>query len=185
MLRTNVNRKKRENYRCAIFGSLTEQHDKRDRFAQKDDENHAQAPPVPQGATMILLRFLSILAGCLVMMAPPVLLSEGSGGPRFFDGRTVLVMMAALAVVSASFFYIGFAAKKMRKSATLRAIGALLLAVPFAGSTALLWRGGQPTELWGAGLLFCFTTLLFVAFVFPAGQRHKHRPMRRRESLAS
>jgi hypothetical protein len=133
---------------------------------------------------MILLRFMSVLAACLVMMAPPLLLSDDSSGPLFYDGLTVVAVIAGLALVSGSFFYIGFAARKMRKSPRLRAVGALLLAAPFAGSVVTLWRGEDPLHLWGAGLLFCFTTLLFVAFIFPAGQPRKQRPMRRRESLA-
>jgi hypothetical protein len=153
--------------------------------ALKDDENHAQVPPASQGEIVILLRVLSVLAGCLVMLAPPMLLAEGSTGPKFFDGRTVMELMAILALMSASFFFFGFTARKMRKSPRLRAIGGLMLTVPFAGSVAMLWRADESAELWAAGLLFFFTTLLFVAFVFPAGRAGKHRPMRRRESLAS
>jgi hypothetical protein len=133
---------------------------------------------------MILLRLLSILAGCLVMMSPALFMSGGSSGPASFDGGTVIGAITGLALVSAAFFFVGFAGRKMKKSAHLRATAAALLAVPFLASMVILWRGGQDAELWAAALLCGVSAVLFVAFVFPAQHARKHRPMRRRESLA-
>jgi peptidoglycan/LPS O-acetylase OafA/YrhL len=133
---------------------------------------------------MILLRLLSILAGCLVMVAPALFMSGASAGPAFFDGRTVLGAMTGLTVVAAAFFFVGFAGQKMRKSAGLRAAAALLLAVPFLVGVAVLWLGGHDSELWSGALLCSITAVLFVALVFPAQHSRKHRPLRRRESLA-
>jgi hypothetical protein len=132
--------------------------------------------------TMILLRFLAILAGALVMMAPPMFMFAGATGPHFFDGRTVLTAMAGLALVAASFLFIGAAGDRMRKSARLRSIGGLLLAMPLAASCALLWRGNDELELWLGALAFCFAAVLFVAFVFPAVNTRNYRPLRAREA---
>jgi hypothetical protein len=133
---------------------------------------------------MILLRLLSILAGCLVMVAPALFMSGASTGPAFFDGRTVLGAMSGLAVVAAAFFYVGVAGPRMRRSAGLRTVAMLLLAVPFLAGLAVLWRGAQASELWAGALLCSVTAMLFLAFVFPAQGSRKHRPLRRRESLA-
>jgi hypothetical protein len=169
----------------AIVRRETEQNKKTPITTQKDDEKTAQAPSVSTGAGMILLRCLSILAGCLVMMSPTLFMSGGSSGPAFFDGRTVFGIITGLALVSAAFFFVGFAGRKMRKSARLRGIAGALLAVPFLAGMAVLWRGGGEATLWASAALCIFTTVLFIAFVFPAQHARKHRPMRRRESLAS
>jgi hypothetical protein len=132
---------------------------------------------------MILLRLLSFVAGGLVMVVPPMYLSGGTGGP-VFDGPTAIAAMAGLALVASSYFFIGFAGDRMRKSPLLRFVGALLLAVPCAAAGAVLWHGGEEPLLWLSALLFCCTAVLFVTFVVPVERPHKQRPMRRRESLA-
>jgi hypothetical protein len=134
---------------------------------------------------MIQLRLLSILGGFLVLLAPTLLLWQGGGKPLSLDGTSVIGAMFALVVVAASFFYIGVYAREMRRSARLRVLGGVLLVAPFAASIAVLWRSSDDLELWASGLLFCFTAVLFLAFVFPASQSRKHRPMRSRESLAN
>jgi hypothetical protein len=134
---------------------------------------------------MILLRLLSILAGCLVMVSPALFLSGGSAGPAFFDGRTVFGVITGLALVAAAFFFVGFAGQQIHKSAQLRAVAGALLAAPFLAGVAVLWRGGGAAILWASALLCCISAVLFIAFVFPAQRSRKHRPMRRRESLAS
>jgi hypothetical protein len=128
---------------------------------------------------MILLRFLSILAGGLVLVAPALFMSAGT------DGRTVFGAFAGLALVAGTFFFVGLAGSKIRKSARLRAAAAALLAVPFLGSVGILWRGAQLSTLFASALLCSFVAVLFITFVFPAQHARKHRPMRRREPLAS
>jgi hypothetical protein len=132
---------------------------------------------------MFLFRFLSFLAGILVFVVPPLFLFENSTGPQFFDGRTVLATMAALGLVALSFFYIGFAGDKMRKSLRLRWVGGVLLCVPSLGGAVTLCRGGEDEVLWMSALMFGFSVLLFVNFVYPATHMRRQRPMRRRESL--
>jgi len=129
---------------------------------------------------MILLRFLSMLAGALVLVAPPLFIFSGSA-PTYFDGRTVLIMMLGLTLVAGSFFFIGFAGGRMKKSARVRSIGALLLAAPFTASVAVLWRTTKPELLWLAGLLLCFTVMLFLSVLFPAAGGRRQRSMRARE----
>ncbi|MFL6673910.1 MAG: hypothetical protein ACJ8LG_11550 [Massilia sp.] len=131
---------------------------------------------------MILLRFLSILAGAVVLVAPPIFMFAGATGPHFFDGSTVLAAMAGLVLVAASFFFVGVAGDRMRKSAQLRVVGGLLLGVPLAAGCAVLWRGNDELQLWLGALAFCFAAVLFVAFVFPAVNARKYRPLRARES---
>lgn len=131
---------------------------------------------------MILLRLLSIVAGGLILVTPPLFLFVGKAGPEYFDGKTVLGTLAGLALVAFTFLFIGFAGDRMRKSAPLRTLGGLLLAVPFVGSVAVLLRSTDVRLLWLSGVLLCVTVVLFVAFVFPATNSRKHRPLRRREA---
>jgi CHASE2 domain-containing sensor protein len=128
---------------------------------------------------MILLRFLSFLAGALVLVSPALFMSGGS------DGRTVFGTFAGLALVAAAFVFVGVAGRKIRKSPRLRAITGALLAVPFMGGMGIMWRGAQFSTLWASALLCSFVAVLFITFVFPAQHARKHRPMRRREPLAS
>lgn len=131
---------------------------------------------------MILLRFLSILAGALVMLAPPLFLFSGTSAPAFFDTRTVLMMVAVLAAVAAIFFFIGVAGARMKRSASLRTLGAILLAVPFTASVAVLFRSHEADLLWLSGLLLAFTVMLFAMLMFPNAGANKHRALRARET---
>jgi peptidoglycan/LPS O-acetylase OafA/YrhL len=130
---------------------------------------------------MILLRLLSILAGGLILVIPPMFMFAHGTGQQFFDPLTVSIKLAEGALLASSFFFIGFAGDRMRKSGPLRALGALLLAVPFIGGIAMLVRADDEWMLWLAATLICLAAVLFVAFVFPAVGSEKHRPMRRRE----
>lgn len=131
---------------------------------------------------MILLRFLSLLAGALLLVLPPLLIFGSAAKPEFYDARTVAGMLAALALLATSFFFIGLAGDRMRKSSALRTIGALLLALPFLAGLALLVRADGVALMVGGALLVTLATTLFAGFVFPAGGSGKHRPMRRREA---
>jgi hypothetical protein len=133
---------------------------------------------------MILLRVLSILAGCLVLIVPPLLMVNEADGPRFFEAATVYMGMAGLVLVAASFVFVGFASTKIKRSPRLRALAALALAVPFAASAAMLWLGGEAEELLASAVMSSFTAMLFVAFVYPARKSRKRRWMRRRASMA-
>lgn len=131
---------------------------------------------------MILLRLLSAALGTMVLVAAPSALFSGSGA-AFSEGWQAFAFLISLALVSASFFFIGFAGRKMKKSPRLRAIGAALLAIPFIGSSMMIWRGGDEAALWVSGTMLCFTILLFVVFVVPEAGLQRRRPMRKREPV--
>jgi hypothetical protein len=129
---------------------------------------------------MIALRLLSILAGFLVLIVPAVLLADaGLGG---MPGMTAIAALGGLALVSGSFIYIGMAGDRMRRNGRARMLGALLLAVPIAGSLVVMASRKDANLLWGSGALLAFSLMLFLVFVFPAVER-RQRPMRRREGL--
>jgi peptidoglycan/LPS O-acetylase OafA/YrhL len=130
---------------------------------------------------MILLRFLALLAGGLLLVAAPIALFSNDSS---IDGWAALATLIGLALVAGTFFFVAIAGGRMKKSPQLRRTGALLLALPFAVSVTVLWRGGDEVEMWASALLFCFNALLFLSFVFPLDGTHKQRPMRRREPLA-
>lgn len=130
---------------------------------------------------MILFRFLSILAGALVLVVPPLFLFSGAPAPELFDGRTVPLMIAGLPLVASSFFFIGLARRPREKSAPLRMLDAAPLAVPFTASVAMLWRADQPGPLWLAGLLLCFSLVLLMMILFPAEDQGQLRSSRARE----
>lgn len=127
---------------------------------------------------MIALRMLALLAGFLVLILPTAVLADAhtAGMP----GTTAIAGLGALALVSASFVYVGMAGDRMRRSARARMLGAVLLAIPMLGSLVLLATFKDVKLLCGSGALLVFSLLLFMGFVFPAAGR-RQRPMRRRE----
>jgi hypothetical protein len=131
---------------------------------------------------MIVLRFLSAALGTMVLVAAPIILFSGTGA-EFSEGGQAFAFVIALALVAASFFFIGIAGRSMMKSPLLRAIGAGLLAVPFIASSMMVWRGGDVAELWASGTMLCFTILLFVVFVVQPASPNQRRPMRQREPV--
>ena len=128
---------------------------------------------------MIALRLLALLAGAVVLVAPAVVLADASAG---MPGTTVAAALLGVALVSASFIYIAMAGDRMRRNPRARMLGALLLAVPIAGSLMLMASHKEPTLLWASGSLLVFSLVLFLGFVFPAVE-HRQRPMRRRERM--
>jgi drug/metabolite transporter (DMT)-like permease len=128
---------------------------------------------------MIFLRFLAFFAGALMLVAPPIVLSDVH--TRGMPGWFVLAGLAGLAVMAGSFFYVALAARYMRRSAPLRTLGGALLAAPAAAGLAVFWTRTQPQLLWCAALLLSVTALLFICFVFPATSNRRQRPMRGRD----
>lgn len=127
---------------------------------------------------MIVLRLLSLLAGFLVLILPAIVLADS--GTAGLPGMKVVAGLAAMTVVSASFVYIAFAGERMRRHARERALGAVLLAVPIAGSLFLLATRKEPGILWTGGILLVFCLVLFMGFVV-SPRESRQRPMRRRE----
>lgn len=129
---------------------------------------------------MIALRLLSVLAGFLVLIVPAVVLADA--GLAGMSATKAAAALLGMALVSASFVYIGAAGDRMRRSARARMLGALLLVVPIAGGLGLLATRHDAAVLWCSGALLTFSLVLFLGFVFPSVER-RQRPMRRREGL--
>ena len=128
---------------------------------------------------MIVLRLLALFAGALLLIVPPMVTPESSQGGM--PGWMTVGGLAGLALVAASFLFIAVMGKRMRRSAPLRLLGGLLLAVPAAAGAAVLATRTDEPLLWGAAALLSITVMLFVSFVFPAARDRRQRPMRRRE----
>lgn len=129
---------------------------------------------------MMFLRLLCLLSGVLVLVVPPAMLyPTGAVTP---DTAKAALILAGLVLASSGFFFIGMAGHRMRRSVPLRSLAALLLAVPFAASLAVMWRGGSPAELWACSLMLSFVLVLYVTIVWPVVRAQGHRPLRAREA---
>jgi protein-S-isoprenylcysteine O-methyltransferase Ste14 len=127
---------------------------------------------------MIGMRLLSLLAGAMVLVVPPMLMPiRGAGMP----GWMVAGVLIGMALAAASFFYIGAAGKQMRRGGQARMLGGALLAVPAAASLALLATRTDVAQLCASGAVLAFTIMLFLNFVFAPTMGRRQRPMRARE----
>lgn len=130
---------------------------------------------------MIALRMLSLFAGLLVLILPASLLAD-DGAPSI-SVATAVAALAGMALVSASFVYIGMAGDRVRRNGRARTLGGALLAVPIVGNLGLLASQRDVNVLCASGALLSFSLVLFLSFIFPATE-HRQRPMRRREHQA-
>lgn len=113
---------------------------------------------------MTILRLLCLAAGMLVLVAPAFMLSAGAMTP---DAGKAAAILACLVLGACAFFVVGMAGHLLRRSALLRAVAALLLAVPLSFCAALLWRGAAPALMWIAGALLGLTLTLYLTLVYP------------------
>ena len=130
---------------------------------------------------MILLRLLAILLGGLLLLVPPLFLS--AEGPMHVeqDVLTVTVGCSLVALLAASFFYIGVFGHKMKKSKRLRIIGGVLLVFPMVAAVALVTEMAETQFVYLSAAMFCLAAVLFVNFVYPGERSRKQRPMRKRD----
>lgn len=128
---------------------------------------------------MIFLRFLAFLTGAMILMVPPLAMSDMSTGD--LAGWWVARALFGLSVVAGSYFFIGFFGPRMRRSWLLRIVGGILLSIPAGGGLMLLVTRSEATILYASGLLMGSAILLFITFVFPATADRRQRPMRARE----
>jgi len=128
---------------------------------------------------MIFLRLLALLAGGLVLILPPALLSNA--GHTGMPAWIVAGGLAGLALVAFSFLYIAVLGKRMRRSSHARMLGGLLLLIPATAGITMLATRTNAELLWASGTLVSFTVLLFIGFVYPAAPDRRQRPMRQRE----
>lgn len=128
---------------------------------------------------MIFLRFLAFLAGAMILVAPPLVMSDMS--TRGLAGWSVIGALGGLAVVAGSYFFIALMGPRMRRSWLLRAVGGTLLLIPAAAGLTLLFTRREAPILYASGMLMGSAILLFITFVFPATPDRRQRPMRQRE----
>ncbi|WP_332848531.1 hypothetical protein [Massilia sp. S19_KUP03_FR1] len=131
---------------------------------------------------MFFLRLLAILIGGVILIAAPLYLRT-QGTLRGEDMETVVMGCTLLAVIAASFFFVGLAGHRMRKSTILRTIGGLLLAVPLITGVAMVAETSYEQAVYLCVTMFCMAAVLFVSFVYPGSQVRKHRPMRPRDTI--
>jgi len=113
---------------------------------------------------MTILRLFCFAAGMLVLVAPAIVLPSGAMIPHAGMAAATLV---CLVLGACGFFITGMAGHLLRRSALLRTLAALLLAVPLAFCAALLWRGAAPALMGVAGALLALTLTLYATFVYP------------------
>ena len=113
---------------------------------------------------MMILRLLCLAAGVVILVAPAVMLPTGGMTP---DAGKAAAILICLVLSACAFLFAGMAGHLLRRSPSLRALAALLLAVPLTASAALLWRGAVPSMLWVAGAVLGFTVMLYLTVVYP------------------
>lgn len=129
---------------------------------------------------MMFLRLLCLAFGVLVLVAPPmVAFPVGAAAP---NARLAVMFMLCMGLASAAFFLIGMAGYRLRRSPSMRALAALLLAPPCVGSIALLWHGAAPALLWMCSMLIGFALVLYLTLIYRVVPAHSRRPLRQREA---
>ena len=116
---------------------------------------------------MMLLRLASLIAGVLVLIATAVLIRVGGMPP---DTARAGAALACVVLASSGFILVGMAGQRLRRSAWLRTLAAVLLGVPVLASAALLWRGSSPAVLWLAGAVIGLSALLYLTLVYRLGR---------------
>lgn len=128
---------------------------------------------------MIFLRLACLLAGVLVLVAPPVVLfPNGASAPELSRSAAVL---AAMLLAASSFFFIGMAGHRIKRSPALGRVSAFAMLVPFVAGAAALWGSAEPTTLWLSGALVGFTLIVSLALVLLMLQEPSAGRVRARE----
>jgi hypothetical protein len=132
------------------------------------------ARPVVRGRALRYLRLLSLFAGVLALIHPPLLLR--SIAYAIPDIVEPFVLRGGLGLAAGGYFVIGRAGNRMRRSPPLRSLSALLMMMPFAASATVVWHGGSPTLLRICAFLMAFTLVLYMTFIYPLMHTPKRRP---------
>ena len=129
---------------------------------------------------MMFLRLLCLAAAVLVLVAPPlVAFPVGAASP---NARTAAGFLVCMALASGAFLLIGLAGHRLRRSALLRWLTALLLVLPCVASARVLWHGGAAPLLWMCSMMLGVALVLSLTLVYPLVRAQGHRPLRTRES---
>ncbi|MFC0251380.1 hypothetical protein [Massilia consociata] len=132
------------------------------------------ARPVVRGRALRYLRLLSLLAGVMALIHPPLLLR--SVAHAIPDIAEPFVMLAGMLLAAGGYFVIGLAGHRMRRSPALRSLASLLMKMPFAASATVVWHGGHPMLLRVCGFLMVLTLVLYMSFVYPLMHTPKRKP---------
>jgi len=127
---------------------------------------------------MMFLRLLCLVAGVLVLVVPPAILYPAGGVAP--NAGTAAAALIVLVLASSGFFFIGMAGHRLRRSAPLRTLAALLLSVPVLASLMALWREDAPAMLWMASVVLGLSLVLYVTLVYRVVRTPGRRPLRRR-----
>jgi hypothetical protein len=127
---------------------------------------------------MNALRILSLLASFLVLLAPPIMLTDAGTGNWSIEA--VAASLLAVVAVSATFIYIGVNGERMIRKRPQRKIGGVLLLIPIVTGLVLMVMLHEFAQMVASGMVLGFGLLLFLSFVYP-GIEAPSRPMRQRE----
>jgi len=128
---------------------------------------------------MLLLRLACLLAGLLVLLAPPAMLFPR--GTTSGELAATSGMLATLLLAAASFFFIAAAGHRLRRSPDLRRLCLLLLGAPFLAAITALLRAADPAAIWLSSLLLAFTLIVSAALASPLLQSPSPRRQRARD----
>jgi len=129
---------------------------------------------------MPYLRFACLLAGLMVLLAPPALLYPT--GVSSNELAPAAGMLTLLLLAAASFFFIALAGHRIHRSPRLRRLSVPLLGAPFLAGVAGLWVSTTPTALWLSALLLGFTLTVAAILASPLVQGPSPRRLRARET---
>jgi hypothetical protein len=132
---------------------------------------------------MIFLRLACLMAGILVLVAPPTMLFPN--GAAFPDLSRSAALLAAMLLASASFFFIGMTGHRIKHSPKLARLCLLVLLVPLLAGAAMLWGSAEPAVLWMSGVLLGFTLIVALALALPLLSEPSARRLRAREGRQS
>lgn len=133
---------------------------------------------------MIFLRLACLMAGILVLVAPPVVLfpKGGASAPGVAHSAALL---AAMLLAASGFFFIGMAGHRIKRSPALGRASAAALLLTFVAGSAVLWGSAEPTALWLSGALLGFTLIVSLALTLLMLQGPSAGRVRAREGRQS
>ena len=128
---------------------------------------------------MIFLRLACMVAGILVLVAPPAVLFPN--GYAFPDLPRTVALLAALLLAASSFFFIGMTGHRIKRSPALGRLCALLLLGPLVAGVGTLWGSAEPMALWMSGALLGFTLIVALILALLVLQGPSPERLRARE----
>ena len=114
---------------------------------------------------MIFLRLACLLAGVMVLVAPPVVLFPS--GTLSSNLPLTAAILLLLLLASAGFLFIAISGHQIRRKPSLRGLCAWLLGAPLLAGVVTFWIGSEPTTLWMSGMLLGFTLIVLLTLVYP------------------